>query len=434
MTGVLENHVPGDPVEDALHNGDFDVKETPIERRLRYNKTGQALGVGLPAFYFSIGPLNQFKGTNIADLRIKNSQNTWLVSHDYKTVGDYFSLLVAYLDQIPDTLSKTEQLAIYSALTSIAESPPSGAINQSKWEQLPVDWIPKIQNQRQDAVESGVSFWNSVPGFQWHGFQNSFHQRIINFIKGDWGKSKIDSQSVSKKIKDALLWTVTLSVFSLLLSFLLALLLGQWAILNDRKTLEKTISTLLFAGYAIPIFWLATLLIVFFTSNDYGSLTNIFPGVGVIVVGHQSVFYGMLENGDQLILPILCMSIGTTAYFYQFILTGQRKEKTKPYVVTALSKGLPLSKVLTSHTLLNTLYPLIGLLALIIPGLIGGAIIIEVLFNIPGMGRLLFNSIQAKDWNVVVAIVFLTGIIAFLAMMCVDIIMHYINPKLQADG
>ncbi|MDX1685726.1 MAG: ABC transporter permease [Saprospiraceae bacterium] len=436
LTGLLQDALPGDPVEIHLQNADFSFDERPWERRARYNEKASELKLNMPSFYFTITPQNISRSKDLEDLRLNHSKDLWLKSHDHEEVDGLYDLILTQINALPDTMSSEERSKIYNGLILLAQSGPKRSFDWDKLEnsQLQDDIVKDLKSQHHDALESDVGVISSFPSLHWHGSQNRFHNRMANLITGKWGKSKVDGRPVSEKVKSALTWTMALSVLALLLALALALILAWVASIYDHSLLEKTLSMLLFTIYAIPVFWLATVLIVFFTTEEYGSWTNIFPNVGIFMTHSGSILKTMLIKWQQLILPVLCLALGASAYFYRFILEGNREEKKRPYFLAALCRGLSMRSALTRHAFINTIFPLVGLMALIIPGLIGGSLIIEVLFNIPGMGRLMYGSILSRDWNIVIAVVFLTGVLTFFSMILIDIVLHWINPKFRIDG
>lgn len=433
LTGVLEDHMPGDPVAEILRQEEFEFRENAIERRRRYNEIAAQQNINLPGFYLTVQPRNFSRGTPLTDHRFDQNKKAWLRHKDVSAVNAYFDLITNELDQLSKSAS-SDNAGAFATLSYLGEIEPGSDIDWPNLRGAPQNTINEIRMAYQEMIKSRIGLANSLPVIAWNGPDNRLHQRLVNFTSGNWGVSIRDGRPVSQKVADALRWTVMISISALLLSLAIAFLLGWYASIHDRTWKEALLSQSLFVLYATPLFWLATMLIVFFTSDQYGDWMHIFPGVGVISMGHESFWTSLSGHWSMFILPILCLSSGSLAYFYQFILSGQRDESQKPYFITALSKGLTRSSALTRHTMINSLFPLLGLMALIIPGLISGALIIEVLFNIPGMGRLMFNSILAKDWNVVVVVVFLSGVVAFLAMTAVDIVLHYVDPKFRADG
>lgn len=432
LTFILQDHMPGDRVEDVMRKVDFNFEESPIAHRKRYNEISKSLNLNVPAFYFSISPRHTALSFPLSDPRLEANKKIWLKTHGRKKVDSYFR----YIDERLSESMVNEDISAFNFWSSLGQSKSDHHV---EWKENVVEGISQFEFEEaqklySEAQLSTSSFSDSWPTLSWHGAENRFHFQSIGFFTGNWGRSIIDGRPVSQKIGISIIWTILLSILSLIISFFIAIFIGRFAIIRDGQWSEKMISQILFALYAIPVFWLATLLIVFFTTDDYGRWTNIFPSVGVFAIGSESIWTTLAKKWHLLILPLLCMSLGTIAYFYRFVLSGSREEIRRAYFTTALSKGLTFEHALNRHALKNALFPLLGLIAVILPGLISGVLIIEVLFNIPGMGRLMFNSILAQDWNVVTNVVLLSGLMAFIAFIMTDLILHWVNPKFMTDG
>ena len=147
---------------------------------------------------------------------------------------------------------------------------------------LPEDQLPDSCFYRYQKMAQSKRAGNRIlPKLHWYGKQNQFHNWATQVIRFDFGNSIIDRRPVNVKIFEALKWTLFLNLISLILVYLIGIPIGAYSALYDTSPLEKVLSLLLFILYAIPVFWLATLLIVFFTSSEYGSFLNWFNHVGI---------------------------------------------------------------------------------------------------------------------------------------------------------
>ena len=183
--------------------------------------------------------------------------------------------------------------------------------------------------------------------------------------------------------------------------------------------------------YSIPRFWLATLMVVFFTTSDYGWYTNVFPSVGLDIVSSPSVWAQIAGNLENLILPVLCLSAFSVVYIARLTQRGIENEMKAPYTLTAYSKGLSTHQVIRRHALPNASLPLVTVLAGAIPTSLAGSVVIEVIFNIPGIGKLLYDSIHMADWPVVFSLVLLISLVTMVSYLIGDIIYAVLNPKIR---
>lgn len=269
------------------------------------------------------------------------------------------------------------------------------------------------------------------PSFRWHGSQNQFHLWMSKIIRGDFGFAMVDGKPVWTKISKALVWSFSLALLSIIIASFLSILLGLFTSYYQDGFFDKLVFVFLFGIYSIPVFWLATIMIVFFTTDDFGSWTNIFPSVGLFYSGDGGVLSLMMKHARLLVLPIFCISIHSLAYLGRQIRASIVEEKVKDYYLTGLAKGLSPFQVLWKHSLPNSLLPFITIIIGAIPASLGGSLIIEVLFNIPGMGRLMFDSILNNDWNVIAGIIILISIVTTIFYFIGDIIYSLINPRIS---
>ena len=141
----------------------------------------------------------------------------------------------------------------------------------------------------------------------------------------------------------------------------------------------------------------------------------------------------LARNMSQLILPIICLTIGAISYLVIQVRSDLIGAMNEPYSLMAKAKGLSKRQVINRHSLPNALIPYITILTGAIPGLFTGSVIIEVIFNIPGLGRLLFDSIKELDWPVVFSILFIVAIVTSLGYLLGDIILAKLYPKLSTS-
>jgi len=215
------------------------------------------------------------------------------------------------------------------------------------------------------------------------------------------------------------------------LSFFLGYHIGIFLAKNPKGKLQKILHQVLYLLFSMPKFWLATLLVVYFTTSEYGKWTNIFPSVGIDMYPGESTWHTITQNLDKLILPVICLSlfsITTIAILLQQSIGNEMKES---YITTALSKGLTPKQAMKRHALPNALTPLITILAGAIPASLAGSVVIEVIFNIPGIGRLMYDSILSADWSVVYCVLMLATLVTVISFLIADILYALLNPRIR---
>lgn len=270
------------------------------------------------------------------------------------------------------------------------------------------------------------------PTVQWHGRKNQYHRWWISFFSSRQTNSLIDGRSVYDKIAYAMSWTVLLALGSLLITLGLGIPLGMYQARHTQSLLDRLTNLLGSMVYSMPLFWLGTVAILFFTSRQYGSMLHWFSAPGLWRASGEGFFSQLIANIDRMILPILLMSVKDIAYVSRLVRASFLEEASKVYPQALKAKGLSQSAIYRKHIGRNALSPIITLIVSSIPNIIGGALIIEVLFNIPGMGRLVYESIVRADWPVVFPIVMLSAGITMFSYLIGDVLLAFLYPKLRS--
>jgi peptide/nickel transport system permease protein len=274
-----------------------------------------------------------------------------------------------------------------------------------------------------DAVVNQPARWkNYLPSIHWYGTKNQYHKWITGFLTGDFGISYQDSRPVKTVLLEAVRWTVILSLLSILLTYLIALPLGVMSAAKKGTRSDQVISTFLFILYSLPSFWVATLLITFFGGGDF---LKWFPayGVGEIEPG-MNVLEIVGVRAYHLVLPLICWTYGSLAFLSRQMRGGMINALGQDFIRTARAKGLDENRVIWKHAFKNSLLPIITLFASVFPLAISGSIALEIIFSIDGMGKLAFESLVARNYPVVSAILTLVG------YLVADILYAAVDPRI----
>ncbi|MGO4961504.1 oligopeptide ABC transporter permease [Jeotgalibaca porci] len=252
---------------------------------------------------------------------------------------------------------------------------------------------------------------------------------ITNAIQGDFGKSYTYKIPVAELIGQRVGNTIWLSIVSLIFTYLIALPLGMYAGRRNGSWGDKAISFYNYVSFAIPTFVFALLLIWIF-----GFTLGWFPTRGTVGSGLEK---GTLEyiwsRFYHLILPALSYALLATTSTIQYLRTGVIDAKQEDYVKTARAKGVPEKVVYNKHIFRNSILPIASFLGYDITGLIGGSIFIERIFSFPGMGRLFIDSLGARDYSVITALILLFGLTALFGTLLSDIIMSIVDPRIRIE-
>lgn len=266
--------------------------------------------------------------------------------------------------------------------------------------------------------------------------QNSIQYRkwLFRIVQLDFGRSlKPDKKPVLEKIKEALPITLILNIFDIFIVYTISLLLGIYSALKRDQLIDKVIMVKMFILYSLPSFWVATLLLMFFSSGEY---LDWFPLSGWISKGIEDwPKWKQLGNITwHLILPLTAMVYGSFAYLSRFVRNSFLDVLNQDFIRTARAKGLDEKKVIFKHALRNSLIPLITLLGTLLPALLGGSVIIEQIFGIPGMGKLGFESIEARDYTTIMAIATISAFLTLLSLFISDLAYTWADPRINFEN
>lgn len=251
-------------------------------------------------------------------------------------------------------------------------------------------------------------------------------------LKLDFGESFKDHRPVIKKIAETLPITLTLNILAILIIYLVSIPIGVFSALNPKSILDKFITLVLFLLYSLPSFWVASMLIIYLGTEDY---FKIFPITGFVSDGASNLpWYGWLANvAWHLVLPVTCLTYAGFAFLSRFTRGSFLEVIKQDYIRTARAKGLTEFKVIYKHALRNAVLPLVTLMGTLLPALLGGSVIIEQIFSIPGMGRLSFESVLARDYPTIMAIAAIDAVLTLFSILLSDILYVAVDPRISFE-
>lgn len=432
LTGIfaLLQCMPGDRVSFALQSLSNFGSENSVPAN-QYNQMAERLGAHYPLFYFSIVPRDYPR--EIFELDYLQRKFAFGIIKQYGHPRQTIRLTFLINNAISDGRIN-EYPGIKNLLNSF-ETNLSPFKTLETPAGMPVDLQRQIADIRQLAIDidSHKSKSSSIPRFHWHGGKNQYHVWMVRGLTGDLGTSIIDGQPVVYKIFQAIRWTLIINVPSILLAYFLSILVGSRA--GWFGGWFDGISTIiLFILYATPLFWFATILVVFFTTPQYGAWTNIFPPVGVWEGSSSDSFLQLIsKNMGRFIIPILVLSTSLMAYLTRIMRNSVIEEKNKEYVQYAHIKGLSQRQILWKHVFRNASFPLVTIFGGVLPLSISGSLVLEVICNIPGSGRLLYYGILDQDWNLVQGVVVIASILTIIGLIFSDLMYQWLDPRVKLD-
>lgn len=249
--------------------------------------------------------------------------------------------------------------------------------------------------------------------------------RYINWIesllKGELGVSYKYQKPVAPIIFDALVVTLQLSIYSLLLTLIIAIPFGLLLVSKRNKKSYIPLSIFSQIGMSIPTFCLGIFLIAIFTVN-----LGVLPSIGYVSFSSNPIL-----NLKSLLLPSLSIAIGASSIVVRYLNTSVNQQLKMDYVRTAYSLGLSEKTVLYKQVLRNALIPVITIVGLIVTDILAGSIIIENVFSLPGIGKLITSSITSRDLPLIQALVLYLSLIVILVNFIIDILYRFIDPRIR---
>src|SRR3954447_4606706 len=251
---------------------------------------------------------------------------------------------------------------------------------------------------------------------------------VSNLARGDLGISLSNATPVKDRILAVLPNTVILTGVSLFVSLAVSIPLGVYSATNRGSWFDNSVTVLSVAAFAMPTFWLALILILIFASQFRQLGLPYLPVSGMYDARGGG---GFLDRAEHLILPVVALSIGDLAVWTRYIRSQMLEVIRQDFVRTARAKGLGNTAVIYGHALRNALLPLVTLVSLSLPGLVGGAFIIETVFAWPGLGRLTVEAARKSDYTLILGTVLMVSVLTLIANLVADIVYALVDPRIR---
>lgn len=464
---IIAINAPGDPVEKmvtaASSSGEIGKQSiSQQEQRMFWRKK---LGLDLPVFYFSISSLAApdtlyrvyDKNENTALNRLLDKYGNWNEISNYNvTCNDLYNELSNFS---PDTTGFSEQQKnqLYDDLVQLKSDVyalKSAYVNNSIEAKLSnikkiigrntsfkkLEAASQKLNDNYHAIISNASVWkNYIPTINFYGLKNQYHRWLFGddeFSKGiirfDFGISYVSKQPVGEIIKTKITWSLFFSLCSVFLAYIVSIPIGVRSAQKRGGVFDRTSSLIIFMLYSLPVFFVAFILMLLFANPN---ILSILPSSGVKPVEGYPEGASFLECArlslPYIILPLICYTYSSFAFLSRTIRGSMLEVLEQDYIRTARAKGLSENKVIWKHAFKNSLFPLITIFANIFPVAIGGSVILESIFTIPGMGLELYNAIAAQNYPIIIAVMTLTGILTLIGFLVSDILYVLVDPRVR---
>lgn len=445
----LSTLVPGDPVLRFLPDNPARGGLQQLARaEQQYRRVAATLGLDKPPFYFSIRPAawpdTLYRIMPLTRRRaldhLTGLYGNWPLVQEWHWALRRLEYVLASLPAVPEHRLLIDESQRLVASLGIADNP---LIIRTTLRQLgevaasdtsfATSLLPLIE-------EAGLTFARLedhatpqrcyVPDFKWYGLDNRYQWWLGQLLRRDMGISLLDSRPVRDKLADALVWTLMLNGLSLVLVWLVGIPLGLWMGKHATHPLARALAAALDLLYSMPSMWVAMLLLVFFTTPMFGM--NWFEGIWLSDVPvHASVGARLRAMSRHMILPVICLTYPVLAFFVRQLKDGLTHALRQEYVRAARARGLAEWAIAWRHAFRNALFPLITLAGQMVPRLFAGSVIIETIFNIPGIGRLIYDAILRQDWPVAFAGVMITAVLTILGYLLADLLYYRADPRVR---
>ena len=267
----------------------------------------------------------------------------------------------------------------------------------------------------------------------YYGLDQPLHIQYVRWLRRmatlDFGDSfSPDGRPVADKIAERIPITITINVLSMALILLVAIPVGIYSAVHQGSLFDRVSTVAVFTGFSIPTFWLALLLMILF-----GVKLGWLPISGIGSLDYPSLSFAgkIADRARHLLLPILLAGFGGLAGMSRYMRSNMLEVIRQDYIASARAKGLPERKVVFRHAMRNAVLPVITILGLSVPDLLGGSVIFETIFAIPGMGQLFYQGVMSRDYPLIMGILTIGAFLTLLGNLLADVGYALADPRIR---
>jgi peptide/nickel transport system permease protein len=289
--------------------------------------------------------------------------------------------------------------------------------------EMATDLSPKVTAEARERLRA------------YYGLDRPLHVQYLSWLGRvatlDFGTSfSPDGRPVIEKIAERIPVTLGINLLSLAFIFAVAVPIGVYSAARQGSRFDRTSTVVLFAGYAVPTFWLALLLMILF-----GVHLGWLPISGLVSLEYESLgFAGKTwDRARHLVLPIFVSAFTGAAGLSRYMRSNMLEVIRQDYIATARAKGLSERTVMFRHAMRNALLPFVTMLGLSVPGLIGGAVIFEQIFAIPGLGRLFYQAVMSRDYPLIMGELVIGAMLTLLGNLLADVGYALADPRIRTE-
>jgi peptide/nickel transport system permease protein len=464
---IISVNAPGNPVERMVSatesGGEVSSQTRNQEEQIKF--WTKKLGLDLPVFYISVTTCSHPDTLHkIYDKQEREALDRLIYQYgNWKEIQHYYASLLAFdaqsfLKTVDSIIVKGEernkiidQINSVKAACAFLKASYNAAIIENQFQTLAerLNEYPFTDAHRRSfatvkanytAIIANATPWkNYIPKFIINPY-NQYHRWLFGdggvyskgLLRGDFGTSYVTKQPISDVIFSKLGWTLLFSCLSIVLAYIVSIPLGVRAAARKGSRSDKVSSLVLFILYSIPSFWLATLLLMTFANPD---VLHWFPASGVKPVEGYAAgagFWGNVKaSAPYIILPTICYTYSSFAFLSRTMRVSMLEALGQDYIRTARAKGLTDKQVNWKHAFRNALFPIITVFGSVFPAVIGGSVILETIFTIPGMGSETVNAIQDNNYPMIIAVLTITSVLTLIGFLVSDILYAVVDPRIS---
>ncbi|MEY5041178.1 MAG: hypothetical protein RLZZ414_720 [Bacteroidota bacterium] len=458
---VISVNSPADPVEQLTRAASMEggVEDKNSAENSIKNEIRKKLGLDLPLFYMSLASWADCDTLHLIPEKKSRENLSRLVKKygNWQNVQNYNHQLIQFHNLVKTTEYTTEQLEISTDLSflvlNLQQINQHESINQNFVEinnKIQIINNSSLQIAFQEVKKSYEYLVNHSGGIQRflpklkiNGLQNQYHLWLFGDIgldekrgkngvlMGDFGNSYSDNQPIIQKIGSKFFYSFILVMLSIFISYLVSIPLGIYAAYKKDQKFDRISSVLVFMLYSLPGYFVGTILLYWFANPDNFVW---FPIGGVkdasIYQENWSVFQKISHQAPYFVLPLITYTYSSFAFISRMIRGSMVEVLQQDYIRTARAKGLSEKRVILVHALRNSLLPIITMIADIFPAALGGSVILETIFSIPGLGLEIYTAVISTDIPMIVAVFTLTGLLTVVGYLVSDILYAIVDPRI----
>ncbi len=437
---------PGDPVVNVFGEENFQTLD-PAQQAVRYQLNAARLGIHRPTFYFELStaaypdtlwkifPLNRRARLK----KLIGQTGNWPAVKNY---DEKVSKLIRAIESMPPSngLASKFSLEVPDLVRADELAQVDTALNRLK--ALSVETVPEspissalleLDACRRALHEQKTLEKLEKPAIHWHGFQNQYHQWLKGFVTGNLGLTRRKVE-VWADLQASFITTMTINGLAIFLAYLMAIPFGVEMARKKGRWMDRWGKRSLVFLYSMPVFWLGGLLIMVVMNTEWGRAAIPSPYFDIQDAwqpGKTSFADWWSANASKCILPILILTLHAVAVLAIQMRSGVLGTLKEDYIRTARAKGVREEELYWSHAFRNALFPIITIFASVLPALFTGSLVVEALFNFPGMGSKTLEAYLGNDLPLLSAIMMLAALLTVLGSLLADILYMVADPRVR---